>query len=76
MPVFLVHEFNIKSIICIVNYMIISNNHNRTPKKDILFTDICIGDIFNRLDFMKHRVEVMYYYYYLSAKIEPKLRYK
>ena len=34
--------------------MIISNIHNRTPKSRILFTDICIGDFFNRHDFMKH----------------------
>ena len=52
-PVFLVHVFNVKSIICIVNYMIIrrmtmliSDIHNRTPKSGILLTDICIGDFF------------------------------
>ena len=32
--------------------MIISNIHNRTPKSGILFTDMCIGDFFNRHDFM------------------------
>ena len=49
MPVFSVHVFNVKSILCIVNYMIIrrstmltSNIHNRTPKSGILFTNIYI----------------------------------
>ena len=52
--------------------MIISNIHNRMPKSGILFTDICIGDIFNRHNFMKQWVKVMFYYYYLWAKIGPK----
>ena len=63
LSVFLVHAFNVKFILCIVNHMIISNIHNRTPKSNILFTDMCIGDFFNRLDFMKHWVEFMFYYY-------------
>ena len=60
-PVFLVYPFNVKSILCIVDWMIIrkrtmitSNFYNRTPESDILFTDICVGDFFNRHDFMKH----------------------
>ena len=44
-------------------------------KSGSLFTDICIGDIFNRHDFMKHWVKVMFYYYYLWVKIEPNRRY-
>ena len=36
-----------------------------TPKSGILSTDICIGDFFNRHEFMKHWVEVMFSYYYL-----------
>ena len=56
--------------------MIISNIYNRTPKSGILFTDICIGDFFNRHDFMKHWLEVMFYYHYLWGKIEPKRRYE
>ena len=27
--------------------MILRNNHNRTPKSGILFTDICMQDLFN-----------------------------
>ena len=42
--------------------MLISNIHNRTPKSSLLFTDICIGDFFNRDDFMKHWVKVMFCY--------------
>ena len=76
MPVFLVHAFNVKSILCIVNYMLVCNIHNRTPKSGIIFTDVCVGDFFNRHNFMKHLVEVMFYYYYLLAKIEPKRRYE
>ena len=53
-PVFLIHAFNVKSIFCIVNYMIINNIHNRTAKSGILFTEICIRDFFNRHDFMKY----------------------
>ena len=67
-PVFLV--------LCINNYMRINNMHNRTLKSGILFTDICIRDIFNRHDFTKYWVEVMFYYYCLWAKIEPKRRYE
>ena len=44
----------VKSILCIVNYMITSNIHNRTPKSGILFTDICIGDFCNKHDFMRY----------------------
>ena len=51
-PVFLVHAFNVKSILCIVNYMIVI--HNRTHKSGILFTDKCIGNFFKKHDFMKH----------------------
>ena len=40
--------------------MVISNINNRTPKSAILFTDI--GDSFNIHDFIKQRVEVMFYY--------------
>ena len=75
-PVFLVHAINVKPIFCIVNYMIISNIHNRTPKLGILFTYICIGDFYNRHNFMKHWVEVMFYYYYLWAEIWPSRRYE
>ena len=75
--IFLVHTFNVKKISCLVNYMIIiSNIHNRMPKSGILFTDISIGDFFNGIDFMKHWVEAVFYYYYLWAKIEPKRRYE
>ena len=75
-PVFLAHAFNVKLNLCIVNYMIISNIHNWTPKSGILFTDICIGDFFNGHNFMcplswRHWVEVMSYYNYLWSKIEP-----
>ena len=52
--------------------LIISNIHNRTPKSSILFTDMSIGDLFSRHDFMKHWVEVMFYYNHLWAQIEPK----
>ena len=69
-PVFLVHEFNVKSIFCIVNYMIISY------ESGILYTDICMGDFFNKHDFMKHWVEVMLCYNSLWPKIEPKCWYK
>ena len=75
-PVFLVQAFNVKSILCIINYRIISNIHNKTPTNAILFTDICIGDIFNRHDVMKHRVKDMFYYYYLWAKIKSKRKYE
>ena len=34
--------------------MLISNIHNRTPKSGILFTDICVGDLININDFIKH----------------------
>ena len=74
--VFLVHAFNVKAILFIVNYMIISNIYNRMPKSDIIFIDTCIGDFFNRHDFIKHWVKVMFYYYYLWAKIEQKRRYE
>ena len=57
-PVFLVHAFNVKSVSCIVNYLMISNIHNRTLKSDILFTYLCIRDFFNRHDLMKHWVQV------------------
>ena len=40
--------------------MIISYTYNRAPKMGILFKDVCIGDFFNRHDFMKHRVEVIF----------------
>ena len=70
-PVFSVHTLKAKSILCFVNYMIISNIYKRTLKSGILFTDTCIGDIFNRHDFMKQWVIVMFYYYYLWAKIKP-----
>ena len=73
-PVFLVHAFNVESILCIVNYMIKSNVHNRMPKTGILFTDICLGDFFKRHDLMKHWVEFTFYYYYLWAKSESKRR--
>ena len=63
LPVFLVHAFNVELILLIVNYMIINHIHNRTPKSSILFTDIFTGDFFNRHDFMKHWVKVMFYYY-------------
>ena len=59
-PEFLVHAFNLKSILCFVNYMIIINIHNRMPKSGILFTVACIGDFFNRHNFMKHWVKVIY----------------
>ena len=36
------HAFNARSILCVVNYRVISNIHNRTPKSGILFTDMCI----------------------------------
>ena len=62
--IFLVHAFNVESILSIVNYMIKNNIHNIMPKSGILFTDVCIGYLFNRIDFMKHSVEVMFYYYY------------
>ena len=75
-PVFLVHAFNVKSILCIVDYMIISNIHNRTPKSNFIFTAIYIWDFFNRHEFMKHCVKFMFYFYYLWAKIEPKRRYE
>ena len=58
--VFLVHAFNVKPIWCIVNCMIISNVHNRTPKSGILFLDKCIEDMFNRHDFMMNWVKVMF----------------
>ena len=67
-PVFLVHAFNAKRILFIVNYIIISNIHNITPKSGILFTDICIRDFFNKHDFMKDWVEVIFYYYFLFIK--------
>ena len=72
-PVFLVYTFNVKSISCIVNYVILNNIHNRTPKIGILFTDVCIGDFFNRHDVMMDWVQVLFYCYYLWAKIEPSL---
>ena len=75
-PVFLVYTFIVKLISCFVNYTVISNIHNRTPKSGILFTDICIGDFFNIQDFMKHWVEVIFYYYYLWTKIEPNRKYE
>ena len=56
--------------------VLVSNIHKRTPNSGILYKNICIGDFFNRHDFMKHWVEVMFYYYYLLAKIEPKRRYE
>ena len=56
--------------------MIINNIHNITLKSGILLTDIYIEDIFNRHDFMKYWVKVMYYYYNLWAKIEPKRKYE
>ena len=71
-----VHAFNVKSILCIVNYMIINNIHNRTPKSGILFTDLCKGDFFNTHNFMKLWIKVMLYNYYLWAKIESKRRYE
>ena len=43
-PVFLVHTVNVKSILFSVNYMTMSNNHNRTPKSGILFTYSCIRE--------------------------------
>ena len=36
-PVVLVHVFNVKSILCIGNYMIISTIHKRMPINGILF---------------------------------------
>ena len=68
-PVFLVHAFNVKSVLCIVNCML-SNIYNRTPKSGMLFTNISIGDFFNRIHFLKHWVEVMFYHWYLWATIE------
>ena len=56
--ILLVHTFNLKLNLCIVNY--ISNILNRMSKSGILFTDVCIGDSFNKDDFMKHWVEVMF----------------
>ena len=54
MSVFLIHAFNVKSILCFVNYAVICNIHDSTPETGILFTDFYIKDIFNRIDFMKH----------------------
>ena len=45
LPAYLVHALNVKYILCNINYMIINNIPNRTPKSGILFTGICIGDI-------------------------------
>ena len=39
-----------------------SNIHNRTLKSGILFKDICIGDFFDRIDFMNCRVEAVSYF--------------
>ena len=37
--------------------MLISNTHNIT-QNCILFTDTCVDDFFNRIDFMKHQVKL------------------
>ena len=74
--VFLVHAFAVKSILCIVNHMIISNIHNITPKSGILFTYICIADIFNSNDFMKHWLEVMFYTIICEKKMNHSVHYE
>ena len=34
------------------------NIHNKTSESGILFTNICIGNFFNRIDLMKHQIEL------------------
>ena len=64
MQVFLVHTFNVTSILCFIKYMImISNNQNRTLKSGILFTDLCMKYFFNLHDFMKNLVELLFCFF-------------
>ena len=39
-----------------------SNIHNRTLKSGILFKDNCIGDFFDRIDFINCRVEAVFHF--------------
>ena len=58
--VFLVHTFNLNSILCIVKYIIKSNIHNKKLKNGILFTDLCTKNFCNRHNYIKHSVEVCF----------------